>query len=613
MLALTDNDEYTSHNSNGGSKSRIQADANDRENIRNKLATCIDPLDPVSHPPGRLINVASGGISPASANVDDSVLLGGKLMTKYREGWPQSFHRPLSKPTVTMSASRKKVTVDGVSAFDTSLIFSRVLCLQKVRDIDMNDVLGYELSGVPPSMFEGTGEMRITKSKSTLKTNLQMELTDRQSLHPDAIVVDGCAILWVVPWPTHGLVQDFIKKMFDHIIRHLHIADTYLIFDRYYDDSIKEITRTSRAGTNASRQHQLSMSTPLPPKNVCLTVTKNKVQLIALICVHLRLWCDQLPQNGRLLVVTGSEPTPIEISDGIIRERPDLRTTHEEADVIITQQVVHLANAGENSIRVLSDDTDVFVLLLHFYHICQLTCNLMMAGTSTGRKCTDIRATAAKHAPIIKDVLPAHVLSGCDTVSSMYGIGKGTVIRVLQTKSLDKLGNTDQNNDAILLQCMAFIAACYGYPNETDMSSLRFKVWTNKMANHKINAAPKLKVLPPTKEAFEQHVRRAHLQAAVWRGALDSDPPDLNPQHFGWHMNLDINKLEPIALPAEVSPAPESVLKMIKCGCSSSQPCKTARCSCATARISCSVFCACHGESDCENPQTHFCTREALE
>ena len=133
-------------------------------------------------------------------------------MRSYEDGWPQSFHKPLSKPTVTMSISRKKVTVGDVGVFDTSLIFSRVLCVQKVQDIDMKDVLGYELAGVPPSMFDETGEMRITKSKFALKAKLQVEITGHRSAPSDAIVLDGCSVIWVVQWPAHGTVQNYIKN-----------------------------------------------------------------------------------------------------------------------------------------------------------------------------------------------------------------------------------------------------------------------------------------------------------------------------------------------------------------------------------------------------------------
>ena len=68
--------------------------------------------------------------------------------------------------------------------------------------------------------------------------------------------------------------------------------------------------------------------------------------------------------------MTGPDPTPFEVSGGKVRRRHDLRTTHEEADVVMVQQMVHIASAGATSIRVnLMTQTcsccySVFVLLL---------------------------------------------------------------------------------------------------------------------------------------------------------------------------------------------------------------------------------------------------------
>ena len=116
-------------------------------------------------------------------------------MRTYEEGCPQSFNKPLKNPTVTMSASRNNVIVGDVGVFATSLILSRVLCLQTVRNIDMKDVMGYKLAVVPPLMFDETGEVRIIKSKYTLKSKLQVEATDCRSIPLDAIILDGCAIM----------------------------------------------------------------------------------------------------------------------------------------------------------------------------------------------------------------------------------------------------------------------------------------------------------------------------------------------------------------------------------------------------------------------------------
>ena len=45
-------------------------------------------------------------------------------------------------------------------------------------------------------------------------------------------------------------------------------------------------------------------------------------------------------------MLTGAEPTPIHIFNGHVSKRPDLLTTHEEADIIIMQQVIHLEESG---------------------------------------------------------------------------------------------------------------------------------------------------------------------------------------------------------------------------------------------------------------------------
>ncbi len=69
--------------------------------------------------------------------------------------------------------------------------------MQKVREMNLKDVLSYELAGIPPSMFdEKSGEMRLSTSQSTLKTKLQVKVTDRRSFAVDVIILDGCAILF---------------------------------------------------------------------------------------------------------------------------------------------------------------------------------------------------------------------------------------------------------------------------------------------------------------------------------------------------------------------------------------------------------------------------------
>ena len=58
---------------------------------------------------------------------------------------------------------------------------------------------------------------------------------------------------------------------------------------------------------------------------------------------------------------------PVDIHRNYIMDRVDLRTTHEEADVIIPRQAVQAIEEGAVCIKVICDDTDVFVFLLHVY------------------------------------------------------------------------------------------------------------------------------------------------------------------------------------------------------------------------------------------------------
>ena len=94
--------------------------------------------------------------------------------------------------------------------------------------------------------------------------------------------------------------------------------------------------------------------------------------------------------------------------------------------------MVHLALKGAQSIQVISDDTDVFVLLLHFFALEKLTCRIFMVGSSHGKSSVDITATTKNHSEFISELLAGHALSGCDTVACLFRIGKGTIIKVLK-------------------------------------------------------------------------------------------------------------------------------------------------------------------------------------
>lgn len=582
------------------SQARIFSDGKDREGIRHKLEMCINPLDPASHPEG-IVNIVNGIVGPSTVNVHDSVAIGSEQMSEFESTWPEHFHHTISKRVTTMAVTKNSMSVGETKVFDTNLIYSRVIGLQaSSRAIDIKQLLSHELAPIPTSMFTDAGEMRCSKAKSVLKNQLQVEVSSRKASSTDVTIIDGSALLWVIHWPAGGTVKDYVSNFRRHIEKRLEKGDVYLVFDRYYEYSTKSVARSARK-TEASRVHQLNVTTQLRPQKVVLTVTENKKQLINIICSELKgdtsFHRDHIHKHK--LVITSQDKTPIEISNGgVILSRSDMATTHEEADIVLVQQMLTVSRENPAGITVLSDDTDVFVLLLHYYLEDGLKLLVTMESPAKDRVVVDIGKTVEKHQNFIPEILAAHALSGCDTVACCFGIGKNTVLKVVRSGiSLSLLGYIDAPLPAVIDQATLFMTACYGQKCDT-MSNARLTAWAGKTGKGQVST-PKLCSLPPTTEAFVENVKRAHHQASMWRSAKEEDPPVLDVEKYGWKKDKVNRSLVPTTIPEAVNLAPDSVLKLIRCGCKSGTPCNSSRCGCRSANLSCTVFCACHDGGCC--------------
>ena len=99
--------------------------------------------------------------------------------------------------------------------------------------------------------------------------------------------------------------------------------------------------------------------------------------------------------------------------------------------------------------------------------------------------------------------------------------------------------------------------------------------------------------LPPTSSAAKYHSKRVYLQIQQWK-----DPKcDLNPKDWGWFVKD--GGLFPIL--TDIEPAPQELLKIIRCSCTSD--CSKKTCSCRKYNKECSVVCTnCKGTA-CTNAQ----------
>ena len=148
------------------------------------------------------------------------------------------------------------------------------------------------------------------------------------------------------------------------VIKHFKVK-CHSRFDRYFPNSTNNFTRKQRVRLN--RVHKLTPMMPAPAKPVCDN-TKNKIQLNAML-VEGPLNSDYYTNATQKHTLTTAvvSGVPVEIVDSVRIDRHGLCSTPEEADIIITQHAISCLLSGKCG-RVVCDDTDVFVLLVHFYH-----------------------------------------------------------------------------------------------------------------------------------------------------------------------------------------------------------------------------------------------------
>ena len=89
----------------------MKKDLEDRLTLRETLQGCVDPLDPETHPEGKLINIVIGHIDPDYINVWEAVSIGQNQMEAFEKSWPEGFYGTLSKEVSTFAAKKKQVEI----------------------------------------------------------------------------------------------------------------------------------------------------------------------------------------------------------------------------------------------------------------------------------------------------------------------------------------------------------------------------------------------------------------------------------------------------------------------------------------------------------------------
>ena len=333
-----------------------------------------------------------------------------------------------------------------------------------------------------------------------------------------------------------------------------------------------------------------------------MTNATNKSALAEFVCEYLTQTAPQLLKEHQSFTLAGGFADGqlvkvIQHTD--VQENPELFSTHEEADTRILLHAINLAQS-HSRIIVRCDDTDVLVLLIYYcgkgvFGDCKVYMKAGHCSKATNRqRFIPVNTITDQIGQDVSLCLPAsHAISGCDTTSSLFKIGKRTAFSklLLNIGDLLPLAQLGQSSDITneLPTATKYALLLYGSKSNSckSLDQLRYE--------YACKSDKSASLFPPTDDAFQQHIRRVNYQVAIWIHSHEARPVLWRPDGNGWQ--LRDNKLEPVMF--EKDAAPKEVRDLTHLYCTDENCSQTRVCHCLTAGLRCTELCSCVG--DCQN------------
>ena len=461
--------------------------------------------------------------------------------------------------------------------------------------IDLQQVLSYELAPVPLSLANMDGTIRKTV-KSALLKELELDCASLTSLpntcmpENSVFIIDLLGLLQKLKkgkMVTFGDLSDYLIKKITDKFEHVNVV--HVVPDRYdISLSIKAGERARRCTVNSTEIKIKGRDAKLPNSlKHFLSNSKNKINLVSFLSTD---WCkvfthilnkDQVlyfaQQDGKTQKITHEGHDYVDA----------LYSDHEEADSRIFVHCKHftLSSSGDKRIIISSPDTDVAILCC--FHFAALKVTELWFHTGVGRQTryVPIHTAFENLGPVLCKLLPSlHVLSGCDSTSSLYGIGKIKALSALR-KNMDALqhlymfGNSPTSVDPICFRDVKQLLGLFYGESTTDLNHLHYNMFAKKTLDST--------KLPPTDDAAILHKKRANYQCYIWKSATTPVLQMPSPVGNGWTTSDDGNLLPKLM---SQDPAPETIHELVICGCT--KGCKT-RCSCRQENLPCTPACKC--------------------
>ena len=494
----------------------------------------------------------------------------------------------------------KKSIFQSRTAASSSALTARLFLSLKARpNADMSDFFRHETQTAPPSL-SNQGKLYIGTKSALLDCLPGIPPPGYSAKDTSVSILDMAALVHIIRPQRAVIFNEYMKlQLYPYIKTSFLTAQTTrvdAVWDCYFNDSVKNQTRSTRCRTATKRVRVLgNLHIPKGAAWVSfLSDSKNKEELHQYLADELM----EVSKNESQLIITTKKETAMANQD--INLTPLFPCHQEEAD---TRIMLHLKNAskdGHTKAYVRTVDTDVVILAISFFQ--QLGLEELWVGFGTGPTYKDIPVhelsktiLVTSHRPKtiqIQSLLFFHAFTGSDVTSAFKGIGKKSAWKVWQcypevTDTFDEL-TKHPHSLAIESSHMKVLERFTILLYSKNCSATRVNDAREVMFSSGLKS---LESIPPTLHALFEHVKRTlYIVSFIWSQSLCLSPQVPSASEWGWEWNDLVKAWAPLwtSLP-DVS---KGCALLFKCSCI--KAC-TGNCTCFRNNMKCSSLCKCQG------------------
>ncbi|KAK3108216.1 hypothetical protein FSP39_003394 [Pinctada imbricata] len=225
------------------------------------LSDFLQERDPFQADMKELRNIDNGVTADANVNVDHCLEVGQKIV-KSLAGQDAMTHVFKRKHQATTLATKTSVKVDDeLISVDPQLMFQRLTTIARETSPDLSEIFKYELSNVPPALFDNSGlarEAHKSQLADAIWTDRDCGTDSLQSCR--LFVLDGGSLLHRLSWPQKSTFGEIVQMYTQYVLNKF--TNPCVVFDGYESaPSTKDMTHVRRCKGVESRKTVFNEST----------------------------------------------------------------------------------------------------------------------------------------------------------------------------------------------------------------------------------------------------------------------------------------------------------------------------------------------------------------